>query len=313
MRVSSLRSLKENYKNVINFLSDFQSNDLSSVCKADSFLRKMCSFDFLFFLNMAIELLSPIELLNTALQAPKLSVVCSNKKVTTVISVLQTSMTTAFTDIWEESLRGRNNLDGVEEPKLPRGYRSVKQTVDSYYKEITHKCFENTLKAFNDRFNNAGTKLYVTLERVATNSNSEEERQAFEEAYKEDFAMKDFYAQRKFLFAGAKLKGSNIMDLDSLLDFCESFELNLCPEFAKLIILILTIPGTSCSNERSFVILRRLKSYLRTTMVPERLNNLAILNHYKGAARKLDLEKLVDEFILKTECRQRNVALSTSM
>lgn len=34
-------------------------------------------------------------------------------------------------------------------------------------------------------------------------------------------------------------------------------------EYTKLVKLLLTIPGSSCTNERSFSTLRRLKSYLR--------------------------------------------------
>ena len=47
-------------------------------------------------------------------------------------------------------------------------------------------------------------------------------------------------------------------------------------EVVKYIKLFLTIP-TSCTAERSFSALRRLKSYLRSTMDQEKLNNIAIL------------------------------------
>lgn len=53
----------------------------------------------------------------------------------------------------------------------------------------------------------------------------------------------------------------------------------LVPEYFKLIQLLLTIPGSTCTNERSFSSLRRLKNYpLYSTMLQDRLNNIAILH-----------------------------------
>ncbi|EFN62610.1 hypothetical protein EAG_00420, partial [Camponotus floridanus] len=61
--------------------------------------------------------------------------------------------------------------------------------------------------------------------------------------------------------------------------------------------LLMTIPGSSCTNERSFSVLRRLKNYLRTTMLQDRLNHVAILHIYNDITDKLDIEILMDEFI----------------
>lgn len=50
------------------------------------------------------------------------------------------------------------------------------------------------------------------------------------------------------------------------------------PFLYEAISLLATIPATSCSAERSFSGLRRLKTYLRSTMGQERLSHLALLN-----------------------------------
>ena len=49
------------------------------------------------------------------------------------------------------------------------------------------------------------------------------------------------------------------------------------PNLARLYRLILTLPATSCSCERSFLALKFVKNNLRTTMTQERLNDLMIL------------------------------------
>ena len=43
---------------------------------------------------------------------------------------------------------------------------------------------------------------------------------------------------------------------------------------------IMVLPVTSCEVEQSFSSLRRIKTYLRSTMTQERLNGLALLNVY---------------------------------
>jgi hypothetical protein len=63
--------------------------------------------------------------------------------------------------------------------------------------------------------------------------------------------------------------------------------------------IILCIPSTNCSAERSFSTLNRVKSYLRSTMSEERLNSLAILNIESDLTKKLDYKDVIEEFAHK--------------
>ncbi|KAK9667913.1 hypothetical protein RND81_13G020400 [Saponaria officinalis] len=60
--------------------------------------------------------------------------------------------------------------------------------------------------------------------------------------------------------------------------------------------ILLTIPVTVASAERSFSKLKILKSYLRSTMLQERLNGLALIAIEKDLLEKVDYESLIDEF-----------------
>ena len=55
--------------------------------------------------------------------------------------------------------------------------------------------------------------------------------------------------------------------------------------------ILLTIPVTVASAERSFSKLKLIKSYVRSTMSQERLNDLAMLSIEKDMVEKLDLCK----------------------
>ena len=52
--------------------------------------------------------------------------------------------------------------------------------------------------------------------------------------------------------------------------------------------LVLIMPATNAASERSFSALRRLKTYLRSTMQQSRLNNIMLLSINKDRVDKLD-------------------------
>ena len=71
----------------------------------------------------------------------------------------------------------------------------------------------------------------------------------------------------------------------------ESF-LNACIAFR----ILLTIPLTIASAKRSFLKLKLIKLYLRSTISQERLNGLAILSIKKEMLAKLECKNLISNF-----------------
>ena len=65
----------------------------------------------------------------------------------------------------------------------------------------------------------------------------------------------------------------------------------LFPETIKLANLLTVIPASSATAERSFSCLRRLKTWLRSTMSQSRLNSIAILHAHR------DIEPIVEDII----------------
>ncbi|KAL9686151.1 hypothetical protein QQ045_023606 [Rhodiola kirilowii] len=67
--------------------------------------------------------------------------------------------------------------------------------------------------------------------------------------------------------------------------------------------IMLTVPVTVASAERSFSKLKILKSYLRSTMSQERLNALALISIEHEFLEKLDYDRLIDDFASKSARR----------
>ena len=67
------------------------------------------------------------------------------------------------------------------------------------------------------------------------------------------------------------------------------------PQVTRLVHLLLVIPATSATAERSFSSLRKIKTYLPTTMKQERLNHLMMI--YIHQDRKINIKQTMSEFI----------------
>ena len=67
--------------------------------------------------------------------------------------------------------------------------------------------------------------------------------------------------------------------------------------------ILLTIPVTVASAERSFSKLKLIKSYLRSTMSQERLNGLAIVSIEKEILKQIDCNSIISDFLAKNTRR----------
>ena len=81
---------------------------------------------------------------------------------------------------------------------------------------------------------------------------------------------------------------------------------DIIPNVSRLLILLLVLPATSASAERSFSLQRRLKTWLRSRMGRKRYNALAILHGFKERTDKIDLIQIGNEFVSKCDNRKLN-------
>lgn len=63
--------------------------------------------------------------------------------------------------------------------------------------------------------------------------------------------------------------------------------------------MYLTIPVTTATAERTFSALKRVKSYLRSSMTQERLNHCVIMHAFKERVDELRVEDVAAEFVAR--------------
>lgn len=76
-------------------------------------------------------------------------------------------------------------------------------------------------------------------------------------------------------------------------------------EVHALICLYFAIPVTSATAERTFSVLKRMKTYLRSSMSQERLNNVMMPHIYKELTDQLNLEDIAKTFVMTNERRRK--------
>ncbi len=91
--------------------------------------------------------------------------------------------------------------------------------------------------------------------------------------------------------------------LSEIKSFILENHLNVClPVMNELFKILWTIPVNTCTCERRFSTLRRLKTYLRSTTGEDRLSGLALLNIEREV--EIDYDEIIKEFISAKNTRK---------
>ena len=73
------------------------------------------------------------------------------------------------------------------------------------------------------------------------------------------------------------------------------------PNVYILLTILGTLPVSTTTSERSFSTMRRLKTYLRSSVGNERVTGLALLSIHKN--RQIDREKIMNDFVARSNRR----------
>ena len=78
-------------------------------------------------------------------------------------------------------------------------------------------------------------------------------------------------------------------------------------EVLRLAALIMSVPMSGATAERSFSVLCRVKSCLRSTMDQERLSNLVVLAVHRDVAKTDSTDSILAEFVRNHPKNRENV------
>ena len=102
------------------------------------------------------------------------------------------------------------------------------------------------------------------------------------------------------------------LKLSSIQEYCELLPAKgapfraLFPHLVQLIQLLIVVPATSATAERSFSC-RRVKTWLRSTMSQTRLNNTVLLHSMLTDIKTPDVSTVTNDFINLNDQRRRRI------
>ena len=130
------------------------------------------------------------------------------------------------------------------------------------------------------------------------------ERSEVVQFYGDNFNHKDHLeAQLVQLHTGSEKALDDVQAVTEYLQSLSTTEKDYYCDVVKLVKLILVMPATNATSERSFSALRRLKTWLRSTTCQARLNWSMILHVHKDRTDKLPMSSVANEFSSRNDSR----------
>jgi hAT family C-terminal dimerisation region len=267
-------------------------------------------------ISVCLEVFDPLEQLNRCLQSTSVTMsgmFAASELVKAQLIALRTD--DHFKLLFENVLQLciKYNLDPVTLPRQRRpplryagsGESHAHETAEGHFRAAFYQAVDTALNQLNLRINkdSIGMRTYLSLEQILISGNVPVETDndiCFE--YSEVSNLKSLKIQLSMFRTKHPVK--------SLLEAQKTFQ-DMVPEVRslfsdveQLIRLMLICPVSSCTAERSFSALRRLKNWLRSTMGQQRLNAVAVCHIHKSVLDELDLKQLAAEFSQRSDIRR---------
>ena len=316
-RQNAVNAVCYTYDAVLATLSEVSSTfDGVKVAEAKGLLLQVKSFWFILCLVLFDRLLTCAKGLSDVLQSTQLNLA---KAADLVSGTIETIEVFRCDDEWEkllsycEDVAKLNNIPISEctQPRIrrppkrfddglilettgirDRGLNSVSYKVNLYYPVL-----DSFLSELKRRFTDKNKDIMRALQACCpTSSNFLDisHLQALITAYNLDLEVLRSETQ----VAKRTLAGKDLEDIGDVLMELEPLKLAF-PAVVKLLQISMTICVSTAKCERSFSALKRIKSYLRSSMSEQRLTDMAVLSIERDLADSLVLNDVVEEFSKK--------------
>ncbi len=283
---------------------------------------QMKKFDFFF--GVSLGLLRHSDNLSKTMQKTDMSAAECQATTAMTIATLKSLRTDENFDLFWNKVATSAECFDISKPAFPRHRKiprrlddgsmpTLHETVEIHYRIIYFEALDLITSCIEDRYNQPGFKTYEKVQTLLLKA-------AFKESYDEEMQFVLYFYGSDFdplllpthlellsqhFFKEHEVNG--VVVVSSILRYSSSStpsQLELMSEVCKLVKLLYVMPATNAESERSFSTVRRIKSYLRSTMSQQRLNHLMLLNIHKSFTDKLNLVDVANDFIAGNEHRK---------
>ena len=293
--------------------------------KAGGILAALEKFEMLFGLKLGHLLFSAAEQTSRVLQAKDTSVQEAVSAVNATRAFYQRQRQDDAFDTFYESTVAQAQILKIGEPKLPRYRKPPKRFGGSephnfskpkeFFRQQYFAACDLLTQELLDRFEQKDLmQPILAMESVLIKSANgehyaEDLKQVKQSVFKADLDYDRLEKHLGVLVDVIRQALPEVKKVTSVRTICEAMKSppyrTMLSEVHKLLRLYLTVPITSSTSERAFSTLRRLLTYLRSSMTEQRLNNCMLLHIHKDLTDDLDLHEIAKEFISSNDERHR--------
>ena len=324
VRTEAINAVLKNYAAIVQALEQISEESHDNYGRrANGLLSQLERFDTFIGLKLSHLVFSGTEQTSINLQKKDTSVQEALACVDLAISYLKRLRTDdSFRQFYSSAVQQAEEF--TSEPSLPRYRRPPKRLDDGsaphsfkspedYYRSHYFYVLDLISEEISDRFKQSSMLLPKEMENLLFKAanNADTSRIEVPEAiismyHEEDIHSRKLDNQLQMLpdLVNAFKKSQNLPKLtvtkvSTIADMLVTVPMakDMFSEIDKILQLYLTIPVTTCTAERSFSSLRRIKTYLRSTMSEERLNNILLLHVHKEETDTLDLTEIARLFV----------------
>jgi hypothetical protein len=315
----------DNYTVLQDLWDECDPRDSETKARVHGVSAQMKSFEYLFGVMLAHEVLRLTDNLSKALQQASLSASEGQRLAKLTLDTLEEMRSDdGYSVFWDKVNSVSQSLD-VSEPviprkrKMPRRYQlgtsdgSHPVTVEDVFRPRYFEAVDLVMASVRERFDQPGYRVLRNVEDLLIKSAQPEQQErsveldAVCEFYSSDLDKDRLNVQLDMLRTHFKTSDHTTVVLSDIFSYLRQLAIparELFSEVVTLVRILLVIPATNATSERSFSALRRIKTYLRSTMTQERLNNLMVLHIHKNRTDALDLKQVANEFSVSRERRR---------
>ena len=326
VRAESIKSILANY-DVLKMTWDEAleaTKDTETKARIRGVAAQMSTFTYLFGSMLGELVLKHTDNLSRTLQHTSLSAAEAQQITSMTVATLKSMRSDDQYDRFWDLANLKSEELGVNDPQLPRQRKIPRRfddgssaghfptTPKDHFKSVYFEAIDLIVNCIQNRFDQPGYRIYQSLETLLVKACKQEELQEHLDKvcdfYHDDFDKEMLHCQLQtfgvhFQTVEEQVAHITIFDVKRYFLALSPGQASLLSQVRRLLQLILIMPATNATSERSFSALRRLKNYLRSTMAQERLNHLMIMHVHKERTDKLDLKCVLNEFVCGSEHR----------
>ena len=321
----SIRAVRETYAAVLATLQTIsQSNDKDKAVQAQGFIHVVTKFHFVLCLVVFDFLFGVTKALSDALQASDLDLASATYLISSVETIISESRSDVkWTKLWEEAVSFASEhgvivtVDSSSTVRLHRVTQPPKRLDDcfatsdapriaerlasckEYRSQLYYVTIDRILQEFSSRFSNPNKELMKAVQACSPKAANFLELEALKpllELYSTKISPTSNteleLMHAKGVVSQAKPNAETLNDvIDALSPLRAAFA-----GLTQLLQIVLTLAVTTASCERSFSSLKRIKTYLRSSMGEQRLTSLSILAVERDLSSKIDMDIVVNKF-----------------